>query len=104
MKAAAVVVGNSSSGIIEAPTFGIPTINIGNRQKGRVAAGSVIHCKADATAISHAFKKAFDPSFRQMCKTVKNPYGRGGTTEKIMNVLEKKLVRFNLEKEFVDRL
>jgi len=104
MKAASVVVGNSSSGIIEAPGFGIPTINIGDRQKGRVAAASVIHCKADETSISAAFQKAFDPFFRQLCREVKNPYGEGEATKKIMNVLQKKLENYNLKKEFVDRL
>lgn len=104
MKAASIVVGNSSSGVIEAPTFGIPTINIGDRQKGRVAASSVIHCNANETAISEAFRQAFDPSFRQMCKTVENPYGNGGTARKIMDVLQNKLADYNLKKEFADRL
>lgn len=103
MRHASVVVGNSSSGIIEAPSFGIPTVNIGDRQKGRVAAASVIHCEPEKNSIRQALKKAFDFQFRAFSKTVKNPYGKGNTTERIMEVLKKKLADFNLKKEFVDR-
>jgi len=77
------VVGNSSSGIIEAPSFGIPTVNIGDRQKGRLMTKSIINCKPMADQISSALKKAFSPKFVQFCKTIKNPYGKGNAAEKI---------------------
>jgi UDP-hydrolysing UDP-N-acetyl-D-glucosamine 2-epimerase len=103
MRAASVVVGNSSSGIIEAPSFGIPTINIGDRQKGRIAADTVIQSQPKAPEIIKALEKAFDPSFRELCKNVTNPYGNGGTTEKIISILKKKISGVNLKKEFIDR-
>jgi GDP/UDP-N,N'-diacetylbacillosamine 2-epimerase (hydrolysing) len=103
MRHASVVVGNSSSGIIEAPSFGIPTVNIGDRQKGRIAADSVIHCEPEKNAIKQALKKAFDPQFRAFSTTVENPYGNGNTTKKIMEVLKRKIAHFNLKKQFVDR-
>jgi UDP-hydrolysing UDP-N-acetyl-D-glucosamine 2-epimerase len=78
------VVGNSSSGICEAPSFGIPTVNIGNRQKGRLRAASVIDCNANtkdiAAAVSHALKLD--------CSDVKNPYGDGRAVERVIAVLE----------------
>jgi GDP/UDP-N,N'-diacetylbacillosamine 2-epimerase (hydrolysing) len=104
MRQASVVVGNSSSGIIEAPSFGIPTVNIGDRQKGRIAAESIIHCAAEKSAIVDALKKAFDPKYKEFCRQVKNPYGDGDTTQKIISVLKKNLYNVNLKKEFVDRI
>lgn len=65
---ASAVVGNSSSGIIEVPTFGIPTVDIGARQKGRLAAESVIHCAADALSIEDALRRALTPEFAESCK------------------------------------
>jgi UDP-hydrolysing UDP-N-acetyl-D-glucosamine 2-epimerase len=100
----AVVVGNSSSGIIETPSFGIPTINIGDRQKGRVAADSVIHVEPETSAILNALYKAFDSTFLEQCKVVDNPYGKGGVTKKIITVLREKLGTVDLKKEFVDRI
>ncbi len=104
LKQAAAVVGNSSSGIIEAPAFGIPTVNIGDRQSGRTAAASVIHCAIDKAAIAAALRQALEPSFRLFCKSVENPYGQGGATQKIMAVLREKKDTANLKKVFVDRL
>ena len=104
LKQAAAVVGNSSSGIIEAPAFGIPTVNIGDRQSGRTAAASVIHCATDKEAIAAALRQALEPSFRLFCKSVENPYGQGGATQKIMAVLREKKDTANLKKVFVDRL
>lgn len=104
MKQAAAVVGNSSSGIIEAPGSGIPTVNIGDRQKGRLAAGSVIHCAPSKQAIGEALRKALDPDFREFCRSVENPYGKGGATERMMQVLRDRLGAVHLKKEFVDRL
>jgi len=104
MKLASVVVGNSSSGIIEAPGFGVPTVNIGDRQKGREAAASVIHCAPDAASIAAALQKALGDAFREACRAVENPYGSGGTTERIMEVLGSRVQQFHLKKEFIDRI
>jgi UDP-hydrolysing UDP-N-acetyl-D-glucosamine 2-epimerase len=104
MKYSSVVIGNSSSGIIEAPAFGIPTINIGDRQKGRVAANSVIHTSAERDAIANALNKAFDKTFKEFCRHVENPYGNGHTTEKIVSILKKNMSSIDLKKKFVDRI
>ena len=70
MRQASVVVGNSSSGIIEAPSFGVPTINIGDRQKGRIVADSVIQAAPDKSAIVEALKKAVDPVMADYAKEI----------------------------------
>lgn len=94
------VIGNSSSGIIEAPLFGIPTVNIGLREKGRLAAASVIHAHANFSSIQDAVIKALNPVFREMCRTVTNPYGDGHVSEKIVSVL--KQCRLSTLKHFQD--
>lgn len=78
------VVGNSSSGIMEAPSFGVPTVNIGDRQKGRVRAASVIDCPPETGRIFSAIQDAFALD----CSRVVNPYGNGRAAEKIMAVLK----------------
>ncbi len=77
------VVGNSSSGIYEAPTFKIPTVNIGNRQKGRLRAASVIDCAPSRAAISRAIRSALAKD----CSQVENPYGRGNSSEQIYKII-----------------
>lgn len=84
---ASAVVGNSSSGIIEVPAFGIPTVNIGVRQKGRLTAGSVLHCEPNNNSITQAIQKALTPEFSFACKTTVNPYGNGKAAEAILKVL-----------------
>ncbi|MEE1888719.1 UDP-N-acetylglucosamine 2-epimerase [Pseudomonas carassii] len=84
---ACVVVGNSSSGIIEVPAFGVPTVDIGARQKGRLAADSVVHCEASRSGIEAALRQALDPVFAQRCKGVHNPYGQGDAARQIVKVL-----------------
>lgn len=83
MKHVSMVVGNSSSGLLEAPSFGIPTVNVGDRQRGRVRAGSVIDTPADAAAIGAAIRKAFTLDV----SGVANPYGDGKSAERIVKVL-----------------
>lgn len=83
------IVGNSSSGIIEAPSLRIPTINIGDRQKGRVQAESILNCAVDVTSISECFQKVKEIGLRSAIEGIQNPYGDGGTAEKIMNILSK---------------
>jgi len=95
------VAGNSSSGIIEAPSFYIPTVNIGDRQKGRVRAKSVIDVKGDVESIKRAFKRAFSPDFRRLCKRAKNPYGRDNPAKEIVNIL-KKVDIGSIQKRFFD--
>ena len=82
------VVGNSSSGLLEAPSFKIPTVNIGDRQKGRLKAESVIDCEPTYVQISNAIQKATSLNFKKSCEKVENPYGRGGASELIVQKLE----------------
>lgn len=77
------VVGNSSSGLYEAPSVGVPTVDIGDRQKGRLAAASVIRCAAQADAIAAAVEAAFQLD----CAGVVNPYGDGFSAGRIIQVL-----------------
>lgn len=88
ISSAAVVIGNSSSGIIEVPSFGVPSVNIGVRQLGRLAADSVLHCEPKVEAIENAIRKAISSDFTKACKKVINPYGRGNASEAIVRVLE----------------
>ena len=87
MKHMDMVVGNSSSGIIEAPSFGIPTVNIGNRQKGRIRAASVIDCKPTKRSVLGAIGKARSVQFRAKCRKEKNPYGKGGAAGRIASAV-----------------
>lgn len=97
------VVGNSSSGVIEAPSFGKPTVNVGDRQKGRIRAASVIDCSPDKESIIKALDTALTPEFGQFCRTVRNPYGNGDAAEKILSVLRQKSKEIkNLKKSFYD--
>ena len=112
MKNAEVVVGNSSSGIIEAPSLKVPTVNIGDRQKGRISADSVLHCGYSADEIKSSIEKALhDEKFKEIVKNVKNPYdpyGDGNFSGRLLEivknlVLDEKLLRkrldFNVRKE-----
>jgi GDP/UDP-N,N'-diacetylbacillosamine 2-epimerase (hydrolysing) len=96
------VVGNSSSGLAEAPSFKKPTINIGDRQEGRLKAASVIDCAPDRHAISAAIEKGYADEFQKALRSVSNPYGDGGAGKGIVDVLE--LIDLNgiLKKRFYD--
>lgn len=87
VKLAAAVVGNSSSGIIEAPSFEVPTVNIGNRQRGRISAPSVYHCSAELAAIEEAMARAVESKISGELSSQQNPYGVGGVSEKIIKIL-----------------
>ena len=102
MKYCDVVVGNSSSGIIEAPAFMIPTINIGDRQKGRVQAKSVINCEPIKNDIITSLNKAFSEEFKKALKDTKNPYGDGNVTDRIITQIESYLLndKIQLKKAF----
>lgn len=96
------VVGNSSSGLAEAPTFKIGTINIGDRQKGRLKTDSVIDCDPVEKSILTAIRKLYSKEFREKCKDVKNPYGEGGAAEKITKALKNINLSNILKKKFHD--
>lgn len=83
MALADVVVGNSSSGIIEAPALRVPTVNIGDRQRGRLRAGSVIDCGPAEADIAAAIAQALSSDFRARMEQVRSPYGAGGASEAI---------------------
>lgn len=103
IKFASAVIGNSSSGIIEAPSFRVPTVNIGDRQKGRMQAKSVINCKTDFASIKEAISLALSESFKNSIKTVINPYGDGYVSEKILKELEGAFNhKISLKKSFYD--
>ncbi len=90
MKHAAVLVGNSSSGIIEAPSFRTPVVNVGQRQVGRETAGNVINVGHGVQEIGEGIEKALhDEGFRRRLKRVKNPYGDGKASERIVKGLKK---------------
>ncbi len=91
MKEAAFVMGNSSSAILEAPSFGIPTIDIGIRQNGRVASESVIHCKAECSSILNAMDTALSEDFLSIAKSSKNPYEKCGTSKAIAKTIKDSL-------------
>ena len=81
------VVGNSSSGLLEAPSFQIGTVNIGDRQRGRLKANSVIDCLPNRQAITQAIEQLYTPEFELALKTVKNPYGTGGASERVVKTI-----------------
>ena len=97
------VAGNSSSGIIEVPSFGIPTVNIGDRQRGRICADSVINCGNSVDAIESALSRALAFDFRNKVKNMKNPYEGERTSDKIVEEINKALNKgINLKKSFFD--
>jgi GDP/UDP-N,N'-diacetylbacillosamine 2-epimerase (hydrolysing) len=96
------IVGNSSSGLIEAPSFRTGTINIGDRQRGRLKADSVIDCDNSVEAIHSAFNKLFSTSFQKQLQSVENPYGNGGAAIKIVEIIRLFSVNEILKKRFYD--
>jgi GDP/UDP-N,N'-diacetylbacillosamine 2-epimerase (hydrolysing) len=94
------VVGNSSSGLTEAPTFKVATINIGSRQAGRLRADSVIDCEPTRGGIATALARAQTPEFMDRLKRTVNPYGSGGASEAIVRVLEQYPLAGVLQKRF----
>ena len=96
------LVGNSSSGILEAPSFNIGSINIGDRQKGRLKAKSVISVEADSELITKAIEQLYSKDFSEILKTNINPYGNGDTSKKIIKII--KTINFQdiLKKSFHD--
>lgn len=85
MKYAEFVLGNSSSGIIETPVFKVPTVNIGDRQRGRLQSESIINCREDKNSIINAIGRALSNEHKKMCESVISPYGDGHASEHIAN-------------------
>lgn len=104
VKYSAFVVGNSSSGIIEVPSFHVPTVDIGIRQKGRMCAASVLHCSETKEAIAETIRKVREPQFLDLCKKIENPYGNGDTSTQIVAIIKQKLLEgsIDLKKKFYD--
>lgn len=96
------VVGNSSSGLMEVPSFHKGTVNIGDRQRGRLKAESVIDCAPERTAISTALERMYSPEFQERLKTASNPYGDGGASERIVEELARVPLGDILKKSFFD--
>jgi len=102
MRHAAAVIGNSSSGIIEAPALGVATVNVGDRQKGRLRAASILDCKGTADAIAAAIDRALTPKFRAGLKTMTLPYGAGGASKRIKDCLKSADLAAIIRKSFHD--
>ena len=100
VKHATAVVGNSSSGIIEVPAFDVPTVNIGKRQKGRLAARSVLNCDATQESITQALNTAIARSYKDRDEKIANPYGQGDASSKIIEMI--KSLHFVPGKTFYD--
>ena len=96
------VIGNSSSGLIEAPTFLKPTVNIGNRQGGRICGGTVINSDEDVPSITKALIKALSKDFREKCLSEHNPYGSGGSSERILDIIKSISLDDLVMKKFYD--
>lgn len=97
-----VVIGNSSSGIIEAPTLKTPTVNIGDRQKGRQKAESIIDCKPITKEILKSIELSLSDNFKDRIMNVKNPYGNYGASKRIFNILKTFPLEGILKKKFYD--
>lgn len=97
---AVAVIGNSSSGIIEVPSFNIPTVNVGTRQAGRVAAKSVLHCAPTKTEIVNTIKIAIDGDYKSANEVIANPYGSGDASKQAIAML--KGLKPELNKRFYD--
>ncbi len=104
VKYADFVLGNSSSGIVEAPALHIPTVNIGDRQRGRLQSESIINCGTTAAEIAEAIVLAQSEAHRKVCKTVISPYGDGHSAEKIAKKIIEvvKYGEIDLKKVFYD--
>lgn len=87
MKEVGAVVGNSSSGLVEVPSFGIPTLNIGDRQKGRLAADSVLNCETDTQSILTGLDRVLSPQFIETASKTQNPYEKENTAQAIFDVI-----------------
>ena len=102
MKEVDVIIGNSSSGVIEAPSLKKPTVNIGERQRGRVRASSVIDCKPFQKDIYVSINLALSDNFKNISASTANPYEKSGTSDNIFNIIVKANLQNILQKHFFD--
>lgn len=102
MQHASAVVGNSSSGILEAPSFKVPTVNIGDRQKGRIRAGTVIDCEPGLESIQKALQMALSSEFVNFLQDMISPYEKEDTANNIKNILKIWDMDNIIKKEFYD--
>lgn len=102
MKYSSAVVGNSSSGILEVPSFGIPTLNIGNRQKGRIQSDSVVNSGTRRDEILKGLDKVMSQDFIETCHSVSNPYEKANTAETIFKVISTYPLEGIIQKHFYD--
>lgn len=98
----AAVVGNSSSGILEVPSFGKPTLDIGNRQKGRLMADSVVHCGVSETEISEGLNRVLSDAFTKQAARTQNPYEKKNTALEIWKILKNYPLNGIVQKTFYD--
>ena len=104
LKHCRIVIGNSSSGVIEVPSFNIPTINIGDRQSGRIKAKSVIDCKNDIKSFKLALNKSLSKSFLREIKFSKNPYYKNKNCSKnLINILKRIKIKNETAKKFYEK-
>ena len=96
------IVGNSSSGLLEAPSFNKATINIGDRQAGRLKASSVIDCEPNFYSIKKSIDTIYTDSFQDLVSKTSNPYGTGGSVELIIDTLKSIPIEGLLKKRFFD--
>lgn len=104
MKQVVAVVGNSSSGLVEVPSFGIPTLNIGDRQRGRIAAESVYNCAPDKVSVLKGLDTVLSNEFRALASTVHNPYEKTNTAEEIFKIISTYPLEQLNQKHFYDIL
>lgn len=104
MSHVAAVIGNSSSGIIEVPSLGIPTLNIGDRQKGRVICYSIISCHSNKDSIRYGLKKVLSEGMAEIAKEVRNPYEKENTAQLIFDVIKTYPLNLLTQKSFYDLL
>ncbi len=97
------MIGNSSAGLIEMPYFKHPTINIGDRQKGRMKPSTVIDCANDTNSIVRAIRKGLSKEFTKECKKSKYPFGKGNTANEMVKIMKRALVKVDLKKVFFDK-
>jgi len=100
LKKTTALIGNSSAGILEAPTFKIPVVNIGDRQRGRIQSDNIINCQLNKTAITNAINKIFlDKKFKNKLKKCQNLYGNGESSKKIVKILK----NIKINKKLLDK-
>lgn len=102
MQQVSAVVGNSSSGLVEVPSFGVPTLNIGDRQKGRIAAKSVFNCAPDTDSVLKGLEIVLSEKYKDLSRVVHNPYEKKNTAEEIFKVLNTYPLEKLKQKHFYD--